>query len=71
MLWDDQVRSQLKRFVSTELRAGRPVSVTRAARWLQRRSPDSSNDETRELAREVLRDLERSPRNRPRHPTIS
>jgi hypothetical protein len=71
MLWDDQVRSQLKRFVSTELRAGRPVSVTRAARWLQRRSPDSTNDEIRELAREVLQEMERSPRSRPRHPTIT
>ena len=70
MVWDYQVRSQLKRFVSTELRAGRPVSVTRAARWLQRRSPESSNDEIRELAREVLRETERSPRTRLRHPTI-
>ena len=71
MVWDDQVRSQLKRFVATEQRAGRPVSVTRAARWLQRRSPESSNDETRELAREVLRETERSPRTRLRHPTTT
>ena len=65
-VWDDEVSRALKRFVNTELRAGRPVSVTRAARWLRRLHPDSNDEEARELARAVLRETERAPRNRPR-----
>src|SRR5262249_35025745 len=38
--------------------AGRPVSVTRAARWLCRLHPDSNDEEARELARAVLRETE-------------